>query len=372
MLITTLGHIVFSVIYNTHPGVDGVIYQRIAGEILDSGSVAACGTFAGAYWPPLFCYYLALFWLLFGKIQWLFFLFNIVIALTTALISKTYLTRIFGERIGLWSTLFFYNSMIVYYFTVYYKYELITGLLIACSLTLILRANAGRVGLLSGGVCLGLATLATGRVLSLLPALMYYIFAADRQQTRLHRAFKAALLVLGIVLVISPWTLRNYYCLERFVPITTNSGINFYMGFNESADGSFLHQFKFPEPYKSLDRSNNKKFYEGGLNYIISNPSGAVVLMIRKLNILWRIHYADMLFFYPFFYIGIFMMRRKLVKTDKTYARTVQMSFLLYTAFHLLFIARHYYILPLLPLVYGVAVSTQKMLLGKLRRFVSR
>jgi len=96
-------HIVFVLLLEAHPGVDGRIYQDVTQRIIASGSLTACGALNGAYWPPLFCYLLAGFWLVVGKSPALFFIFNVTVALATALISRQFLRRMFDFRIACWS-----------------------------------------------------------------------------------------------------------------------------------------------------------------------------------------------------------------------------------------------------------------------------
>jgi hypothetical protein len=162
------------------------------------------------------------------------------------------------------------------------------------------------------------------------------------------------------VLTITPWTIRNYICLDKFIPISANSGLNFYTGFNENAHGSYLHREQLPEPFDRLDRTDNAAFYRGGFEFIKAHPGQAVVLMLKKINLMWRIHYADAVLIYPFFYIGIFLLPRFLPRSNRVTAIGIQLVVLFYTVFHCFFIARYYYILPLLPLVYGIAIACQK------------
>jgi len=307
---TTIIHILFTVFYDSTLGVDGGIYQRVAGNIIESGSVTACGAFEGAYWPPLFCYYLAGFWALFGQLDWLFYLLNIAISIGIALLSISYLRRLFEERVVYWAVLFFYNSMIVYYFSMFYKYELLAGLFLAASFVMIITAVPTKYRSFLAGLFLGLATLTTARLIVMLPALWYYSFQAVEYRVQKRQLVHGALILLGVVVIIAPWTMRNAYCLERFIPISSNGGINFYMGFNEHATGGYKFKREFPEPYNQFDRTESAAFYRGGFDYIRSHPVHSITLMIRKLNLLWRVHYFDMSLFYPFFYIGIFLLVR--------------------------------------------------------------
>jgi 4-amino-4-deoxy-L-arabinose transferase-like glycosyltransferase len=361
LIVTTVAHVVFALTFRTHAGIDGTIYQDVARGILAAPNVWACGAFAGAYWPPLFCYYLATFWALCGQTAWFFFLGNVLIALATAVVSYRFLETLFGEQTGRWAALLFYNSMIVYYFTLYYKYELLVTLLLAVSLALYLRpARPGRLPAFLAGVLMGLATLGTARLLVLVPGLLYLDWARPGHRPLRRTLGGPALFVLGIALAVLPWMVRNQICLDRFMPYTTNGGMNFYMGFHEGANGSFSYQHELPPPFDTWDRTDSGTLYKAGWEYIRRHPGRAFLLVLRKLQLMWRVHYFDQTFVYPFFWIGICMLGTLLPPERKSLARAVQLMFLLYAVLHCLYIARFYYVLPLLPLMYGIAISCQR------------
>jgi 4-amino-4-deoxy-L-arabinose transferase-like glycosyltransferase len=363
LVVTTAAHVVFTLVFKTHPGIDGAIYQGVARNILAAPDLGACGAFAGAYWPPLFCYYLALFWTLLGRAAWRFFLGNVLIALAAAVVSRRLLATLCGERTGRWAALLFYNSMLVYYFTLYYKYELLVTLLLVASLSLYLRpARPGKRAAFPAGVLMGLATLGTARLIVLVPALLYLDWARRPRRPLRRIPWEPALFLVGIALAVTPWVVRNEICLDRFVPYTTNGGMNFYMGFHEGANGSFRYQHELPPPYDTWDRTDGGALYRAGWEYIRDHPGRAFLLVLRKLWLMWRVHYFDQTFFYPFFWIGIFMLGRLLPPERKPLARAVQFMFLLYAVLHGLYIARFYYVLPLLPLIYGIALSCQRRL----------
>jgi tetratricopeptide (TPR) repeat protein len=89
---------------------------------------------------------------------------------------------------------------------------------------------------LATGVAGGLAALAQpNTLLASVAALAWILFAAPFADRR-----RAALLVAaGLLLVILPVTLRNKAQSGEWVPISANGGINFFIGNNPDADGTF-------------------------------------------------------------------------------------------------------------------------------------
>ncbi len=357
--LSTLAHVIFTFVGNTASGIDSHIYLRVAHQIQDAGSWPACGALEGSYWPPLYPLLLAQFFRLFGEASQLYYLLNIAALVLITVISERYMRRLVGELSSRWAGLFVFNSMLMYYFTMYYKYELITCLLVALSLYFLFRdSNRPLIALSLAGVFLGLAALATGRVLALLPGMVYLVAMTHRP-----RAVKySVILLLATSAAIGPWTVRNWICHDRLILLSTNAGFNFYSGFNEVANGTYQEPELFEPPYDTLSLRNQSAFLQGGLDYICRNPGRSIMLTLSKTNLLWRVHYADSALFYPFFWIGIFILPRLLGSGLQRQARSIQLMIAGYTVFHMLFIARYYYLVPLLPLIYAVAVATQHRL----------
>lgn len=354
--LSTLAHVIFTIVSNTTTGIDSHIYLRVANQILDAGSWPACGALEGSYWPPLYPLLLAQFFRLFGEASQLYYLLNIAALVLITIISERYLRRLVGELSSRWAGLFVFNSMLMYYFTMYYKYELLTCLLVTVSLYFLFReTNRPVIALCLAGVFLGLAALATGRVLALLPGMVYLAAMTHRRSAAKY----SVILLLATSLAIGSWTVRNWICHDRLIVLSTNAGFNFYSGFNEVANGTYQEPELFEPPYDTLSLRDQSAFLRGGLDYICRNPGRSILLTLRKTNLLWRVHYADSALFYPFFWVGILILPRLLGSGLRTQARSIQLMMAGYTVFHMLFFARYYYLVPLLPLVYGVAVATQ-------------
>ncbi len=47
-------------------------------------------------------------------------------------------------------------------------------------------------------------------------------------------------LVVGVMVVVAPWTVRNAVVLDGFVPVSTNTGDNLCIGFNPDTTGGFM------------------------------------------------------------------------------------------------------------------------------------
>ncbi len=88
--------------------------------------------------------------------------------------------------------------------------------------------------------------------------------------------------VLGVVVVIAPWTIRNYVVLGRFVPISIDFAHNFHLGNDVAHNGDWYPEYpwyydQMPEleaagEYARLARENAR-----------AAPLGTAWLMLRKL-----------------------------------------------------------------------------------------
>ncbi len=122
-------------------------------------------------------------------------------------------------------------------------------LALALLVRVVVTANR-RVALLCG-VLLGLATLTRATALLFIPisALLVLLTTtiadepssapATRQPThgtRQQRLVLTGLLLLGTVVIIAPWTIRNYLVHERLILVDTNGGISMWYGMIQGED----------------------------------------------------------------------------------------------------------------------------------------
>ncbi|UCG58740.1 MAG: tetratricopeptide repeat protein, partial [Phycisphaerales bacterium] len=90
---------------------------------------------------------------------------------------------------------------------------------------------------LAAGLLLGLSV--GVRPDTVLPAslvLLYLLFENRRMPGR-QLATRALCVVTGVLLVVLPITVRNYVLVREVIPVSSNAGINFYVGNSAGADG---------------------------------------------------------------------------------------------------------------------------------------
>jgi 4-amino-4-deoxy-L-arabinose transferase-like glycosyltransferase len=127
---------------------------------------------------------------------------------------------------------------------------------------------------------LGIGNL-TRPVLLLLPAVMlvFTLFYIAAKRLDIRRGLKViiseiALVLVIMLMVISPWVIRNYAVTGRFILIDTNGPINFYIAHNPLAKGQWVDV----KPYTDINRLYEAGYKEG-LVYISKNVSREIDLL---------------------------------------------------------------------------------------------
>ena len=215
------------------------------------------------------------------------------------------------------------------------------------------------------GILLGLTTLTRGTtqfVPLMFPVMLILLGKRGRESF-----FCCTALCLTFVLVILPWTVRNYVVLDEFIPVATGGGIVVLMGSSEN----FLTIDGKPEMYQThippagSKQSQNDKFYaRAGLKrhmvHLQTDPLGFVGFMAKKLARLWyatesgRNHNLILLSqlpIYVFAVIGVIFARMK----GKTSAWIPLCMVAYFVALHWLSLPLFRYMIPIMPYVIGLA-----------------
>ncbi|HEY8490452.1 MAG TPA: glycosyltransferase family 39 protein [Dehalococcoidia bacterium] len=99
------------------------------------------------------------------------------------------------------------------------------------------EGRPGWLALVAAGAVAGLAALVRGQGLLILPAAGAYLLALRLPWRRW--APRMALTVLAATAVLLPWWVRNAVVLDAFVPLSTNGGVDLWIGNHPGAPGHF-------------------------------------------------------------------------------------------------------------------------------------
>jgi len=123
-----------------------------------------------------------------------------------------------------------------------------------------------------------------------------------------RRELKKAILILSVTaILLSPWVIRNYIVFEELV-LTTNSGINFFRGFNEHYPGYWGDTVMYNEIADlaisdQFEIEMNKYYFTKAKNAIINKPEILATYTVEKIASFFLIDFRDIRSFNLFFLI---------------------------------------------------------------------
>ena len=190
---------------------DHATYSELAQKLARGEPYYTSGTYA--YWPPGYPFFLAAGYWLFGVHPWVIGLGNLVLYVGTALVTWKLGKMISGESaariatalIAVWPNLVMSSSLA--------KKELLLVFLIPTALLFYLVASSSRsrrrstLFSFSSGASLGAACLTQASLMLFPAAFLLYEYLGGRPI--LARLSRITLLVVGMAVVIAPWTIRN-------------------------------------------------------------------------------------------------------------------------------------------------------------------
>jgi tetratricopeptide (TPR) repeat protein len=287
------------------PLLDSAIYVARAWEMLHGDIIGKSVSFHSA---PLYPYFIAAVMGIVGSEQglwWLRIIQALLSALTVGLLSWTAL-RLFGRWAGAATAVLsiFYAPFLFY-----------SGEILEITLTMLFLAwafwlmSAGEK--LSGrrlfavGALLGLAALGKPNLLILGPVIWISLgLFRPLGRPSAWAWSKGLLLAAGILVAILPFTFRNRLVGDDWVLISSNGGINLFIGNNPQATGGFQVPSSIATDLdngsrliaeealgRRLKPSEVSRFWsDRTLAYFGSSPGHAAVLMLRKAALLLN-HY---------------------------------------------------------------------------------
>ncbi|HOB69880.1 MAG: hypothetical protein APG08_01545 [Candidatus Methanofastidiosum methylothiophilum] len=96
-------------------------------------------------------------------------------------------------------------------------------------------------------------------------------------------------LIVGVVVVLTPWVVRNYLVFDRLVILSSNAGKTFILGNSENSkpnEGEIVDVSRYTDEIKrkGLDEIDGDKYYkQKAFEWIKNNPQDASILYLRKL-----------------------------------------------------------------------------------------
>lgn len=262
--------------------------------------------------PPGYPYFLAAVYFIAGDGYMAPRVVQMCLGLASCLMAYLLARIIFARAVSL----IFAALMSVYWIFIYYEGELhepaLLMFLVLCSFYFLAlwTKKAHLYYAVAAGVLMGFAALVRPNLLLfILVTTGWLIWFGLR---RLNRAVLFASIVgfiAGSVLTVAPATIRNYLVADQLVLISSNAGVNLYIGNNPSATGYFVHGisdleqfgncYDYPQIVKNLARKQGRPltysevsayFAKKALHFMLQNPLDFMKLTAKKALLFWGPH----------------------------------------------------------------------------------
>jgi len=153
------------------------------------------------------------------------------------------------------------------------------------------------------GLIFGLAAISRPNVLLAIPFLMLWLFWPNRPGEMTTRLRRPLLMLAGVIIAVVPVTIRNLAVTGEFILISSQGGINLYLGNNEKTDGLTMimpevdldesvswrefgpvtREAAQKEAGAELSDAEESSFWSGkAVDFMFSNPGQFAKLLGRK------------------------------------------------------------------------------------------
>jgi hypothetical protein len=185
------------------------------------------------FYPPVYPYFIAVLYRAFGTlaaVQWAQAGAGALLVPAVGAAGA----RAFSRRAGRLAAVFtvFYPDLV--WFSVHFWSETLFLVFLWWAIERTLRADAGRTAWAAAGAgaLFGMAALTRELAMYLAPLAALWLLRPRRGEwwPPAPARRRAGALVLGLVLTVAPWTVRNAIVFHAFVPISTMGGLNLWQG----------------------------------------------------------------------------------------------------------------------------------------------
>lgn len=274
LLVGALLRITWVIIFPSTPQSDGGTYLQLAQQLAAGRSYETAGTLA--YWPVGYPLWLAGWLLVFDATAAVLFS-QLAAYLIGAMGIYSIARQIRGEnaaRIAVWSFALWPNLLAQ--LATPEKESVVIAFLPWVMLLVFSKVRPWFA--FAAGLLLGASILIQPSLQLLLPLLILVLWL---RLPRVKIVVPALLVVLGTVLVVLPWTLRNYEVLGVPVLVSTNGGDNFYRANNPLATGGYTDSGERDlSNLSEIDRDRVGK--QLAIKWIRENPADFLLLTYEK------------------------------------------------------------------------------------------
>ena len=158
-------------------------------------------------------------------------------------------------------------------------------------------------GFVLAGMVLGASAIARPNILLFAPVIALWLLVRHRHQLRQAIGY-VSLLAIGCFMLILPVTIRNYAAGNDFVLISSQAGVNFYIGNNPDSDGSTAivpgtHGGWWEGHHQTIERAElaagralkpsevSRYYFAESLKFMVNEPGSYLSLLWLKTRLFW-------------------------------------------------------------------------------------
>lgn len=284
-----------------YPMVDELWHLNWAKEIIGGNFWGNDAYFRG----PLYPYFLALLLKITGGDLFWSRLLQLLFGAGSAVLVFKIGQRLFSKKAAILAGFMFalYGTMIFYEAMLLIPVLFVFLNLLAVHLLLCYKDSERFRHWWLAGFVLGLAAIARPNVLLLAPLFMLWIYLAAVKPRSRPAAFRALIFLVGVMIPVLSVTLRNYIITGEPVLISSQGGVNLYIGNNPDTDGltmlmpelqldeslpwteftSATRRVAETESHRTLTAAEESSFWtRKAIAFIVSNPGKFIEITFKK------------------------------------------------------------------------------------------
>jgi 4-amino-4-deoxy-L-arabinose transferase-like glycosyltransferase len=264
------------------------------------------------YQSPLYGYFLAFLYALFGKSLWVPRLANVLLGTANVVLVYAIGTRLFSKFVGIGAAVFlmFYGPMLLEE-TAVIKTPLIISLLLSGLAIVLWHAHSGsRFGMLAAGLLVGTGAMGAGQALGAIPVLAIVVGSSWWNGSNPTRVQFALWFLAGCLLPIIPVSAWNTHKGGGFLLTSADAGLNLYIGNNPSSSGlpttpiELLELRAIPEyepedskriaekeSGRALTTAGVSRYWSGrAVAFMLNNPGTFLSGLAKKFEVFWNFY----------------------------------------------------------------------------------
>lgn len=259
-------------------GTDAASYDILAKQVLDGNLPKSPFSF-----NPLYFYLLALLYAIVGHSPFNVVIFQIFLDCGSYFLVYLIAKHIFNQTVGIIAVgLCILYGIFMVYETAILTVVLDTFLLLLSVLLLLKSIEKDSIKwYFITGIVIGLSALSRATAILVLPFLLLWVLIVLGLKKRFFIAI--FFIILGILLTISPVTIRNYIYSGKFILLTTTGPQTFWAGNNEDSEGIYC----IP-PYADALKGDDDSFWmKDTVRFIKEKPHKYLWLLSKKFSLFW-------------------------------------------------------------------------------------